>query len=131
MTGAGLREMKKAEVEQAVQPETLRLFAERGRRETTVGQIAAAAETSTTTLHRHRPSKEEVLLSGIQERGQGEGRGGRERSLHVVPEPPAGASAVEGLRAGGRVGGGGAAGGAARHPARRRPLESTAPSSER
>ncbi|WP_415925034.1 helix-turn-helix domain-containing protein, partial [Streptomyces sp. AK04-3B] len=75
MTGAGLREMKKAEVEQAVQPETLRLFAERGRRETTVGQIAAA-ETSTTTLHRHRPSKEEVLLSGIQERGQGGARGG-------------------------------------------------------
>ncbi|MEH0449642.1 TetR family transcriptional regulator [Streptomyces sp. B21-102] len=104
----GLREMKKAKVKQAIQRETLRLFTERGYRETTVEQIAAAAEISTTTFYRYYPSKEEVILSGIHERGQGEGRGeglggglggGRERSLHFVSELPAGVSVVEGLRA--------------------------------
>jgi len=112
MTGVGLREMKKAKVKQAIQRETLRLFTERGYRETTVEQIAAAAEISTTTFYRYYPSNEEVILSGIHERGQGEGRGeergeglggglggGRERSLHFVSELPAGVSVVEGLRA--------------------------------
>lgn len=97
MTGVGLREIKKLKVKQAIQRETLRLFEERGYRETTVEQIAAAAEISTTTFYRYYPSKEEVILSGVHERGPA--AGGREQSLHFASELPAGVSVVEGLRA--------------------------------
>ncbi|MFE1810705.1 TetR/AcrR family transcriptional regulator [Streptomyces sp. NPDC059533] len=65
----GLREMKKLKVRQAIQRETLRLFEERGYRETTVEEIAAAAEVSTTTFYRYYSSKEDVILSGVHERG--------------------------------------------------------------
>jgi AcrR family transcriptional regulator len=59
---AGLRERKKLKLRRAIQAEALRLFAAQGYEQTTVEQIAAAAETSTTTFYRYFPTKEDVVL---------------------------------------------------------------------
>lgn len=64
MTSVGLRELKKNKLRQTVQREALRLFAERGFDNTTVEQIAEAAEISTTTFYRYYSSKEDVVLHG-------------------------------------------------------------------
>ena len=58
----GLRERKKIKLRRAVQREALRLFAGQGYDETTVEQIASAAETSTTTFYRYFPTKEDVVM---------------------------------------------------------------------
>jgi AcrR family transcriptional regulator len=58
----GLRERKKVKLRQAIQTEALRLFAAQGYEQTTVEQIADAAETSTTTFYRYFPTKEDVVL---------------------------------------------------------------------
>jgi len=58
----GLRERKKIKLRRTVQREALRLFASQGYDETTVEQIATAAETSTTTFYRYFPTKEDVVL---------------------------------------------------------------------
>lgn len=58
----GLRERKKIKLRRTVQREALRLFASQGYDETTVEQIASAAETSTTTFYRYFPTKEDVVL---------------------------------------------------------------------
>jgi AcrR family transcriptional regulator len=58
----GLRERKKIKLRRSVQREALRLFAEQGYEDTTVEQIADAADISTTTLYRYFPTKEDVVL---------------------------------------------------------------------
>ena len=58
----GLRERKKIKLRRSVQREALRLFAEQGYDETTVEQIADAADISTTTFYRYFPTKEDVVL---------------------------------------------------------------------
>jgi AcrR family transcriptional regulator len=58
----GLRERKKIKLRRAIQTEALRLFETQGYEHTTVEQIAAAAETSTTTFYRYFPTKEDVVL---------------------------------------------------------------------
>jgi AcrR family transcriptional regulator len=58
----GLRERKKIKLRRSVQQEALRLFAEQGYEETTVEQIADAADISTTTFYRYFPTKEDVVL---------------------------------------------------------------------
>lgn len=58
----GLRERKKVKLRRSVQREALRLFAEHGYEDTTVDQIAEAAEISTTTFYRYFPTKEDVVL---------------------------------------------------------------------
>jgi AcrR family transcriptional regulator len=58
----GLRERKKIKLRHTIQDEALRLFTEQGYEATTVEQIAAAAETSTTTFYRYFPTKEDVVL---------------------------------------------------------------------
>ncbi len=85
----GLREMKKNRLKQTVEREALRLFAEKGYEATTVEQIAAAAEISTTTFYRYFSSKEDLVLSGGYEEEQG---------LHFT-ELPKGLPLAEGLRA--------------------------------
>ena len=58
----GLRERKKAKTHEAIQREALRLFKAQGYSETTIEQIAEAAEVSPSTFFRYFPTKEDVVL---------------------------------------------------------------------
>lgn len=62
----GLRERKKQRTRQALVAAAIRLFEEQGYDNTTVAQIAAAAELSTRTFFLHFPAKEDVLLANAQ-----------------------------------------------------------------
>ena len=59
----GLRELKKDRTRLAVQGTAMRLFKKHGYAETTVEQIAEAAEISTATFYRYFRTKEEVVLN--------------------------------------------------------------------
>jgi AcrR family transcriptional regulator len=58
----GLRERKRLKLLRTIQGEALRLFEAQGYEQTTVEQIAEAAETSTTTFYRYFPTKEDVVF---------------------------------------------------------------------
>lgn len=58
----GLRERKKLKTKEAIQREAMRLFQEQGYEETTIEQIAAAAEISPSTFFNYFPTKEDVVL---------------------------------------------------------------------
>ena len=58
----GLRERKKLKLQRTIRDEALRLFEAQGYEQTTVEQIAEAAETSTTTFYRYFPTKEDVVF---------------------------------------------------------------------
>jgi AcrR family transcriptional regulator len=58
-----LRERKKAETRQRIQDVAMRLFLEHGYEETTVEQIAAAADVSHMTFFRNFPAKEDVVAT--------------------------------------------------------------------
>src|SRR3954452_6078404 len=59
----GPRERKKARTKAEIQRQALRLFNEQGYAETSVEQIAAAAEVSPSTFFRYYPTKDDVVLA--------------------------------------------------------------------
>jgi AcrR family transcriptional regulator len=63
-----LRERKKAKTKAALQEHALRLFREQGYAETTVEQIAAAADVSPSTFFRYFPAKEDTVLTDLMDR---------------------------------------------------------------
>ncbi len=62
-TAGGLRERKKRKTRESIQREAMRLFRKQGYEETTVEQIAEAAEISPSTFFNYFPSKEDVVLT--------------------------------------------------------------------
>src|SRR6476620_10111846 len=59
----GLRDRKKIKTREAIRREAMRLIEENGYANTTVEQIAEAAEVSPSTFFRYFPSKEMVLMA--------------------------------------------------------------------
>jgi AcrR family transcriptional regulator len=62
-TPLGLRERKKVRTRAALQRHALRLFTEKGYRDTTIEQIADAAEVSPSTFFRYFATKEDTVLA--------------------------------------------------------------------
>jgi len=62
VTAGGLRERKKQKTKASIQREALRLFKKNGYDETTIEDIAAAAEISPSTFFNYFPSKEDVVI---------------------------------------------------------------------
>jgi AcrR family transcriptional regulator len=58
----GLRERKKAKTKASIQEHALRLFREQGYENTTIEQIAEAAEVSPSTFFRYFATKEDVVI---------------------------------------------------------------------
>jgi AcrR family transcriptional regulator len=57
-----LRQIKKERTRQLISDTALRLFIERGYEQTTIDEIAMAAEVGTRTLYRYYPTKEDLLI---------------------------------------------------------------------
>ncbi|OBH00984.1 hypothetical protein A5696_14875 [Mycobacterium sp. E2699] len=64
----GLRDRKRQRTRQALISAAMRLFEEKGYEQTTVAEIAAAAEMSTKTFFNHFASKDEVLFPHLSAR---------------------------------------------------------------
>jgi AcrR family transcriptional regulator len=86
---AGLRERKKARTRASLREHALRLFGEQGYHATTVEQIAAAAEVSSSTFFRYFPTKEDLVLQDDMDT----------RMIEALERQPAGLGPVTAVRA--------------------------------
>jgi AcrR family transcriptional regulator len=86
----GLRERKKQKTRDTIIKVALELFAERGYEETTIAEIADAAEVSPRTIFAYFPSKEDIVFCQLPEAQARLGQALRER--------PDGATALDVLR---------------------------------
>jgi AcrR family transcriptional regulator len=64
----GLRERKKLQTRRAILDAAVRLFEEKGYEQTTVSEIAAAADVATKTVFNYFPSKEDLFFSDHRRR---------------------------------------------------------------
>ncbi|MGW0436494.1 TetR/AcrR family transcriptional regulator [Micromonospora sp. NPDC003197] len=83
----GRRERKKQRTRQALIDAAVELFERKGYEETTVAEIAAAADLSTRTFFLHFPTKEDVLLVNAQTRF--------DLALRIISAPLAGETGTE------------------------------------
>jgi AcrR family transcriptional regulator len=67
----GLRELKARRTRESIIDVALSLFESQGYDDTTMEEIAGAAEVGTSTLYRYFPTKDQILLDGMME---GDGR---------------------------------------------------------
>jgi AcrR family transcriptional regulator len=86
----GLRERKKQKTRETIIKVALGLFVERGYEETTIAEIADAAEVSPRTIFAYFPSKEDILFCDMPEI--------QERLGQVLRDRPEGATALDVLR---------------------------------
>ena len=86
----GLRERKKQKTHETIVDVALKLFAERGYEQTTIAEIADAAEIAPRTIFAYFPSKEDILFSDLPEI--------QERLARALRERPDGATALDALR---------------------------------
>ena len=86
---AGLRERKKAKTRAEIQKQALRLFRKNGYDNTTVEQVAEAAEVSPSTFFRYFPTKEDLVVYSILD----------PVAIEAFKAQPAGLSPTQALRA--------------------------------
>jgi AcrR family transcriptional regulator len=84
-----LRERKKARTRAQLQAEALRLFHEQGYTETTIEQVAEAADVSPTTVYRYFPTKPDLVIYDDLD----------DRLIEAFRAQPPGMSALQALRA--------------------------------
>ena len=86
----GLRERKKQRTRDTISKVALELFAKHGYEQTTIAEIADAAEVSPRTIFAYFPSKEDILFCDLPE--------AEERLAQALRERPEGATALDALR---------------------------------
>jgi AcrR family transcriptional regulator len=90
VAAAGLRERKKQKTRETISQVALRLFAERGYEETTIADIAEAAEVSPRTVFAYFPTKEDIFFCDLP--------GELDRLAKALRERPEGATTLDALR---------------------------------
>jgi len=86
----GLRERKRQKTRDTISKVALELFTERGYEQTTIAEIADAAEVSPRTIFAYFPSKEDIVFCDLPDT--------EERLAQALRERPDGATALDTLR---------------------------------
>jgi AcrR family transcriptional regulator len=90
VAAAGLRERKKQKTRETITRVALRLFAEHGYEETTIADIAEAAEVSPRTVFAYFPTKEDIFFCDLPDL--------MDRLAKTLRERPEGTTTLDALR---------------------------------